>query len=190
MEELTTKQLIETLGDDVDRCHKNLLDSIDEGTVDEHGNVDADYEFHARQLLRAVFAYIEGVTFSVKITAANQCLEKNIDISPPERYIAGEVSYELNDKGEVVEHPAQIRLAANVRFAFTLLERVYGYPSQFDPSSEWWFCFKESIKVRNRLMHPRMPKDLDVSGDEIVKALKAKNGFNATLLRYTESSGE
>lgn len=45
MEELTTKRLIETLGDDVDRCHKNLLGSIDEGTVDEQGNVDADYEF-------------------------------------------------------------------------------------------------------------------------------------------------
>lgn len=72
--------------------------------------------------------------------------------------------------------------SANIRFAFTLLERAHGYPSQFDASSEWWFCFRESTKVRDRLMHPRMPEDLDVSGDEIIKALKAKNGFDAILL--------
>lgn len=147
MEELTTKQLIETLGDDVNRCHRNLIDAIDEGIVDEHGYVDADYEFHARQLLRAVFAYIEGLTFSAKVTAAKQCLDEGIEISPPELYFAGEVSYELSGKGEVVERSAQIRLAANVKFAFTLLERANGYPLHFDAASEWWFCFKESIRV-------------------------------------------
>lgn len=59
MEEKTTKELIETLGEDFERCYQGLLQSFDEGTIDEDGNLDADYEFHARQLIRAVFAYIE-----------------------------------------------------------------------------------------------------------------------------------
>ena len=95
MEERTTKELIQTLGEYFERCYQGLLQSFDEGTTDEDGNLDADYEFHARQLIRAVFAYIEGVTFSVKVTAAVDCMQRSIEISPQERYIAIEVDYEL-----------------------------------------------------------------------------------------------
>ncbi|MFY9327502.1 MAG: hypothetical protein WAO76_05705, partial [Georgfuchsia sp.] len=50
-------------------------------------------------------------------------------------------------------------------------------PSKFDPSSEWWGCLKKTIKVRDRLMHPRMPLDIDISDEEVVDALKATEGF-------------
>ncbi len=65
MEERTTKELVETLGEDFKRCYEGLLQSFDDGTLDEDGYLDADYEFHARQLTRAVLTYIEGVTFSM-----------------------------------------------------------------------------------------------------------------------------
>jgi hypothetical protein len=183
-EERTTRELILKLGADVDRCHEALLAAIDAGERDKDGNVSADYEFHARQVIRAIFAYIEGVTFSLKITAAHHGLRKGVDMSPAERFFAAEVAYYLNDKGEVVERPAQIRLAENLRFAFSLYEKAHSHAPQFDPSSEWWACLRESIKVRDRLMHPRMPADLDVSGDEIVKALKAVRGFETLLHKY------
>jgi hypothetical protein len=57
MEERTTKELIETLGEDFKRCYQGLLQSLDEGTIDRDGNLNADYEFHARQLVRAVFIH-------------------------------------------------------------------------------------------------------------------------------------
>jgi len=63
MENRSTSELIETLGNDVTKCHEELLKAIDEGTVDSDGNVDADYEYHARQLVRTILAFIEGVTF-------------------------------------------------------------------------------------------------------------------------------
>jgi hypothetical protein len=124
MEERTTKVLIETLGEDFKRCYQGLLQSLDEGTIDRDGNLNADYEFHARQLVRAVFAYIEGVTFSVKVTAAADCMQRGIEISPQERYIVAEIDYELNEKGEVVERSAHIKLPSNVRFAFMLSEKL------------------------------------------------------------------
>jgi hypothetical protein len=106
MQERTTKELIETLGEDFDRCYRNILQSFDEGTIDDKGLLDADYEFHARQLIRAAFAYIEGVTFSVKIT------------------------------------------------------------------------------------HPRMPEDLDVSPDELLNAIKAKQGFDEILMHYARKKSK
>lgn len=182
--ERTTQEVIELLGLDCDRCHEELLASIDAGEADAHGNIDADYEFHARQLIRAIFAYIEATTFSVKASSAWRCMEDNLDITPQERYFATDTEYELNDRGEVVEAIAKISLARNIRFALSLNRKAHKVSEPFDSSVEWWSCLKEAIKIRDRLTHPKWPTDLDVSGEEVVKALKAKQGFEEELLRY------
>lgn len=81
-DERTTQEVIHLLGEDVERCHGALLAAIDAGERDADGNVDADYEFHAHQLIRTVFAYIEATTFSVKASSAWKCMEEDIDIPP------------------------------------------------------------------------------------------------------------
>ena len=70
--------------------------------------------------------------------------------------------------------------------AFALTEKAYRIPAQFDPSVEWWSCLGTAIKIRDRLMHPRMPDDLDISPEELIKTIKAKNGFEKLLMRYIE----
>ena len=181
MEERTTAEVIETLGNDVDRCHGLLIEAFDQGVADDKGCLDADYEFAARQLVRAIFAYIEAVTFSVKVKAAGWCLENEIDLSDGERFLSVDVEHVLNNKGEVVERQARLSLAENIRFALSLLEKSMGQSNGFDASVEWWACLKASIRVRDRLTHPRMPEDIDISGDEIVTALKAYSGFSKHL---------
>lgn len=180
-QERTTQEVMQTLGEDYDLCHKALVKCIDDGEKVADGNVVADYEFFARQLIRAAFAYIEAVTFSVKAHSAGQCMERGFDISPEERYFATDVEFELNEKGEVVERNARISLARNVRFACMLNERVWLVPKKFDPSVEWWSCFKMAIRIRDRLTHPKLPGDLDVTGDELLTVIKAKRGFEDYL---------
>jgi hypothetical protein len=186
MSERTTSELIETLGNDIDRCHRELIGSIDDGNVDPNGDVHADYEYHARQLIRAIFAFVEAVTFTVKVHAAEYCLHNNCDIADAERFFAVDVEYVLTDKGEVVDRPAHLRLADNIRFAFALQEKALGCAQKFDPSTEWWSCLKSSIRVRDRLTHPKLPGDVDVSGAEIVAALKAYEGFKQQVMYYAE----
>ena len=186
MSERTTSELIETLGNDIDRCHHELIGAIDDGKIDPNGDVHADYEYHARQLIRAIFAFIEAVTFSVKAKAAEYCLHHNRDIADAERFFAVDVEHVLTDKDEVVERPAHIRLADNIRFAFALQEKALGCAKKFDPSTEWWSCLRSSIKVRDRLTHPKLPGDVDVSGAEIVAALKAYEGFKQQVMYYAE----
>ncbi len=186
MEDRSTSELIDALGNDVIRCHEELLKAIDEGTVDASGNVEADYEYHARQLVRTVFAFIEGVTFSMKVRAASHCLDNGIEITDGERFFAVDQDHILTDSGRVIEKPAHIRLSDNVRFAFALQEKALGIPKPFDSSCKWWSCFKSSIKVRDRLTHPKMPEDVDISGDEIVSVLTAYEGFKEQALYYSE----
>ena len=180
--ERTTSEVIETLGADCQRCHAELLAAIAEGERDAEGLIVADYEYHARQLIRAIFAYIEAVTFSAKAWSAGYCIENDIDISPQERYFATDTEYELNEKGEIVEAVARLSLARNIRFAIAMNRKAHGVQTPFDPSVEWWSCLRKAIKVRDRLTHPKMPGDLDVTADDILVALKAKEGFESELL--------
>jgi hypothetical protein len=178
---------METLSEDCDRCHEQLLAAIDAGTKDASGNVfSPDYEFHARQLIRASFAFIEAVTFSVKAWSAAHCMDNGIDITPQERYFAIDTEYELNEKGVLVEAVAKISLAKNIRFAIALKRKAHGVEEPFDASVEWWSCLKHAIKVRDRLTHPKMPGDLDISGDDLLKVLRAKDGFVNEILAHSE----
>jgi hypothetical protein len=185
-DERTTRELMELLGQDCDRCHAELVASIDAGEVDADGNVDADHEFHARQLVRAVFAYIEATTFSVKAWSAWRCMGEDIEITPQERYFATDTEYELNDRGEIVEAVAKLSLSRNIRFALALNRKAHKVPEPFDASVEWWSCLKEAIRIRDRLTHPKLPGDLDVSGEDIVKVLRAKKGFEDEVLRFAD----
>lgn len=179
--ERTTRELMEELGQDVERCHAELIACIDAGKVTPDGTVEANYEFHARQLIRAVFAYIEATTFSVKASSAGRCMEMNLPITPEERYFATDTEYELSDKGEIVEGTAKIPLARNIRFAIALNRRAHKIVTPFDASVEWWSCMREAIRIRDRLTLPKWPQDLDVSGDDIVKVLKARQGFEEEI---------
>ncbi|MDD4964963.1 MAG: hypothetical protein PHI11_13710 [Gallionella sp.] len=187
-EERTTQEVIELLGQDCERCHTELLACIDSSEIDADGDVDADYEFHARQLVRASFAYIEALTFSVKVSSAWRCMEEEIDITPQERYFATDMEYEINERGDVVETKAKISLARNIRFALALNRKAHKVSEPFDPSVEWWSCMKETIRIRDRLTHPRWPTDLDISGEEIVKVLKARRGLEEELLCHESSN--
>lgn len=181
-QERTTRQVIETLGGDCDRCHVALLAAIDAGYLDAGGGIVADYEFHARQLIRAIFSYFEALTFSVKVWSANHCLERDIDLTPPERYFAADTEFELNEKGEVVEVAAKISFARNLRFAIAMNRKAHSVNQPFDASVEWWSSLKKAIKVRDRLTHPKLVGDLDVTGEDIIYALRAKDGLEQELL--------
>jgi hypothetical protein len=185
--ERTTQELMEQLADDCERCHTLLIQCIDAGEIDSDGGVRADYEFFARQLIRAVFAFLEAVTFSAKASCAGICMNRGIEISPEERYFATDTEYDLNDKGEVVETVAKIPLARNIRFAINMKRRAYRESEPFDASVEWWSSLKTAIRIRDRLTHPKMPGDLDISGEDIVTVLRARDGFTAEFLRDTGS---
>lgn len=183
-DERTTAELIEILGEDCNRCFDELSAIINAGKRDKSGFIDADYEYKARQFIRTVFAYIEATTFSVKASSAIRCMDSDIDITPQERYFAIDTEFELNERGEVVETVAKISLARNIRFALALNRKAHNVAEPFDASVEWWSCLKDAIKIRDRLTHPKWPGDLDVSGDDILKVVKAMSGFENELMQF------
>ena len=169
------------MNSDYRECYSQLLNRLDEGERAEDGTISADYEFAARQLIRTAFAYIEGETHVLKIEASFNAEENSIDPTPHQSHFIFEADFDLNDKGEVVQRPAKISLARNIRFAFSIFERANGLASHLYPNAKWWSLLRESIRVRDRLMHPRWPADLDVTPTETIAMVQAKAGFDEIL---------
>lgn len=182
----STEELINTLNEDVDHCWALVIKAIDEGERTEDGCLLADTEFGSRQFIRAVFAYLEAATFSMKMWAVDQLMESD-DIDDAERILAFESKFDLDDKGRVVESNAKIGLSKNIKFAFVLLDRVHGREKDtLDTSEKWWAWLQSSIKVRDRLTHPKLPHDIDVTIPELFAAMDAVNGFNKLAESYLE----
>ncbi|QLK46775.1 hypothetical protein DR996_17095 [Vibrio owensii] len=184
MNERSTGELILTLNEDFERCYTNVLKDLDEGEKQEDGSTIADHEFNARQLVRAGFAYIEGVSFSLKVAAIDDAIENGIELSQAEIDFAFEVSHQLNDKGNIVEVSAHINLTRNIKFAFTLYSKAHRLDKSFDAGLTWWSDLRKAIKVRDRLMHPRSPEDLDIEPSEVITVVSAVRGFESLLAEY------
>lgn len=181
-EERTLNDLIDVLEKDVGRCHDNLRDAIDAHKADLELSIGIGFE--SRQLIRAIFAYLEGLTFAIKIRAVQHSIEKQDPVSQAEHDFALEIDHQITDRGEIAERPAPINFSRNIRFAFRLYERVFDHKPRFDADAHWWDCLQKSVKVRDRLTHPRNPDDLDVSPNEVMEAFEARDGFRDVIHAY------
>lgn len=179
-DERSTAYVIEELGNDYDKAFKRLNASI--SASDAEGNHLYD-ESQARDLYRALFAYLEGTSFSVRMWSAKILLDEGT-MDGFERSVVSEQATSLRD-GEVVLTPMKISLQENIQFTFKLADRAHKRPTQtLDTSKVWWSDFKRAVKVRDRLMHPKLPNDLDISGDEVVLAIRVHHGFVDLLESY------
>ena len=147
---------------------------------------DADAT-HARSLIRALFALIEATTYAMKIDAVLSAEERGVPRSYAEESLAVEVRFELSDRGEVIQRPARITLDRNIRFAFRLYADVFGVQCPLDTNAPWWHALKRSTKVRDRLMHPKSPEDIDVFPKDVIDAMEAEKGFKDTIMKLFES---
>jgi hypothetical protein len=141
-----------------------LLDKADR---DEH-------QAFRRAYVRAVLAYVEGLVFGLKQQAlANPLAE----LSSAERALLAEESYELDDRGQARARTAFIKLEANIKFAFAMYAKAADAEYELETGEAGWGLLIESIRVRNRLAHPKALADLHVTDTEKDHAREAFNWF-------------
>jgi len=113
-----------------------------------------------RVLVKSISSFVEALSYSMKGVALDS---DNPPLTYPERMLAVEEVYDLDSSGQVEKRRAKLRTISNIRFAFSLLAKA----------NQANFTLDVSLKVRDRLMHPKVPSDLDVFDDEIRDALRA-----------------
>lgn len=130
-----------------------------------------------RLFVRSVIAFCEGVGFGLRSTGLSLTRKRN-NLSEVERWAAAERTYEMTHSGKVVEKGAKLRTLPTIRFSFAVAAKAAGGSFCLDTSSRGWAALQSTLKVRNRLTHPRAKAELHVSESEARTALEAFGWFN------------
>ncbi len=174
-------ELITVLGEDFEYLAERMYTWAKRGTIT---NRDLT---HARNLVRCLFALVEGVTFSIKLEALEKYFKEGRHDIRGIVELVFEERYDVDDKGGITIRPIRITTDKNVKLAFRLYSEIYGISNLLNTGSKWWAALRRSNNVRDRLMHPRDPQDLDISPQEILDAIEAENGFRDLVWKTLEA---
>lgn len=135
---------------------------------------DDPTEYQRRQYIRAVFAQLEGSTFSIKQLALS---EDPSSLTNAEIALLRGEQYRLNDAGEATVSAAFLTLASDMKFAFRSYAKSVGLSYELPVGELGWLALLRAKRVRDRLMHPRSAKDLSVTDEELKCATDAGEWF-------------
>ena len=167
--------------------HDELLDDLlklNNLLIENPGN-----NCYRRAFVRSLYSHIEAVCYIWKKTAL---ISDNIDIllgkvkkrrlSREEIALINEESYYLTNSGEAKIRDSYVEATKNFKFAFKVYSRVTGKNLKLNYSEEGWRCYKEGIKIRNRLTHPKTMSDLYISEKDEKLLNEVIDWFYGTLI--------
>jgi len=171
---------LKTLGDVSRRIRKLLEDASEAENFLENNNS----QFAKRAHIRSAFAYMEGSVWLFKQLIVQTVFQSKAVTNPlhllsiAELGLLSDVSYDLKDNGEPYEQQKFLPLTKNLRFTMSVMSRFTGYSIDLQTNSKTWDRFNKTIKVRNRITHPKNAEEIDMTDEEIQHATEVCNWFN------------
>lgn len=124
-----------------------------------------------RNFIRALFAAIEGAVWVYRQHTLS--IAKSMEEFSPEMALAfSELSYSVSETGKVVSQPKYVSLTAMIRLT-TRLAHTLSDEVEVDFSQAGWSCLQQTMKVRNRVTHPKEITELTIEQSDIDTAWKA-----------------
>jgi hypothetical protein len=157
-----------------DTLEKEVHTLVKASSEGASGRISSVSDIDRRVMVRSSFAFIEATIYALKNIVAKS---PRATLNHKDVMMTSEVTYDLSESGDIQERPAKIRLAPNVKYAFKLFKRQFGISYDLDVGGEPWQFFLNSIKVRDRITHPKQLADLSVSDDELVKVFIVTDWF-------------
>ena len=143
-----------------------------------------------RQLVRAAFALIEASTFYLKQLALSASKDSSEELHRAVRAMLADESYEVQSDGRVRVRNARIPTLANIRLSLNAVA-VYvapGYEPRWGESG--WEAMRNSLKVRDRLMHPKSVTDLVVIDEELAKTRRALEWYRTSVAQVFKTAAD
>jgi hypothetical protein len=123
-------------------------------------------QFWRRNVIKSIFAWLEGQTFVMKAVALERFAHFEIEFSTADLAMLREDKYTLDDKGEAKATSNNYqKFIPNYQFAFKCYAKAHAVVFQFDTRKLPQLRTLES--VRNRLTHPKGATALQVADDEM-----------------------
>lgn len=131
---------------------------------------------HRRAYVRAVFAFIEGVLHSTKESAAHVGFILGT-LNLRELIVLDGTSLDVDENGEVSTRPLYPKFLNNLKFTFKVFAKSIGSTFALDLKHPGYQSLHTAVKIRDRLMHPKVVAELIVTDAEVAQAKKAMDWF-------------
>jgi len=150
---------------------------------------DADSPTHRRDLVRSVFAAIEGLHWQLKQDVYRHSGHISQGMSIHEQAAMLEETYSVDDSGKVRSVPRFLPLASKIRLVVSIVQR-YQTSYNLDYSHKGWSNLRTAIKLRDRLVHPKKLTDLNVTMAEVRQTVSAFYWFLALVIELLRETLE
>lgn len=150
-----------------------LTDLLDAGAKSLPGDSAHKIQAIRRLYVRTVVSAVESAMATFRQEA----------LTVPSKFTQGEllllkgVSYELADNGRVVEKQVNTSFLSAFRFSFRMLAKARGLKAEPDYSQSGWQALQHTVKLRNRLTHPKSVVEMHVSDKDMVQVDAAEIWF-------------
>lgn len=157
---------------DISEDYKTMLENIKKDFI----------LFRKRTYVKTVFQYIEGILFAMK----RIILEHLDDLKDSDIIRLQEYKMVGSSIDKLKEEPVWLSLEENIKFTFNKYGKVraQNYQTKFDCAE--WGIFKECMKIRNRITHPKHSDDMIISEEELSKIKTSHDWFFKILNELQE----
>lgn len=130
-----------------------------------------------RTYVRSLFSMIEGITYRTRQILLSRQKASKIELSVEQIIALSEISIEIESNGNLKTRAKHHDFKGILLFTLKLYCEKYGKIPIFQRFllDKRYNDFKESILMRNRITHPKTPKDIYINGGDIVIVLSARD---------------
>ncbi|HKV37007.1 MAG TPA: hypothetical protein VJP89_21890 [Pyrinomonadaceae bacterium] len=170
---------------DTQRC----VDAVRAAARGQDGVARVD-QFWARASIRAFFAGMEALTFEMRL-GLRQAIEARLHTLPLDEIpLLADQMLELDATGTPKPRQRFIPIERNFRFLFPRFAAMFGSKVTLDVADAGWNDFTRTVKIRNRITHPKSPQDLTLDAEDVSAAMRAISWYSevmTSLIKELES---
>ena len=145
---------------------------------------------HKRNAVRAVFAFIDGCHNFVRSHVNSQASAYKHLYSLSDLAVLREESPYVDERGNVKTRQLKVPLITSIKALVKLLEKNNVAKHEVDLTHSGFFALAKAIDIRNRVVHPKNAKELDLSENDMQLVAQAFNWYLAFALRISYASNE
>jgi hypothetical protein len=140
-----------------------------------------DIQVLRRAVYGALFAYIEGMVFSLKKEI--MLLRKQVGWEPrgKEKRLLTEKKEIVVNGETIVTRTYHVSLSRSIPYAFREYAFMHWFDFEIDTEDGGWKALLEAQAVRNRLTHPKYPRDLIIADKELLLIVSGASWFDNNL---------
>lgn len=157
--------------------------------VIDHIN-DDNHEFWRRELIRLVVTLFEAETYLLKKDLLNYCTKFNISLNPQITLTLQGKKFTIENSGKLKEGYLPVKLTDDIKFLFKQINEIRNFNLKVDYQDNGWSDLQGTIKVRNRLTHPKSISEQLVTVLEIEKCMSGYKWFYKNFNGFLQQENE